>query len=94
MNLAQMRDYLQETYGIPIVLRKVGTSEVTCCYCKGVHKHDHAGYNTAGCDDETRFNGSGITVGDRFFVPNWGYHIIEFEDKEGVNRLIVPDAEP
>ena len=34
-----------------------------------------AGHHVAGCDDDDRFNGVGIVVGERYFVPNYGYTI-------------------
>lgn len=77
--------YLQDHYGIPVVLREQGTTAVTCPYCGG--KHDHIvqpGHHQAPCDDR----GIVIVVGDRHFVPNYGYQIIEFRKGKGVNELI------
>jgi hypothetical protein len=45
----------------------------------------------AGCDDEFRYCGAGIVIAERYFVPNYGYTIIEYEENDGVNRVIIPD---
>jgi hypothetical protein len=42
IDLEQMRGYLQELYGVPVVLRKKGTTGVKCPYC--MKKHDHCWY--------------------------------------------------
>ena len=83
-----MRLCIQEDRGIPVVLRKQGETYVKCPYC--LKKHNHAmnpGHHKAGCSDGDRFS-VGITIGDRYFVPNYGYTIVEYEEKDGVNTLI------
>ena len=89
MSLRQMREYLQEHYGSPVVLREQGTTSVKRPYC--FQHHDHGpqpGHQPAGCDDESRFSGIGIVVGERYFVPNYGYTIMEYLEENGVNKLI------
>jgi hypothetical protein len=31
------------------------------------------------CDDEDRFGGGGLVIGDRYFVPNYGYTFYEYK---------------
>ena len=89
MNLEQMREYLQDYYEIPIALRQQGTTNIECPYCG--KKHDHGqqpGHHVAGCAGSEY--GTGITVKERFFVPNYGYTIFEYEEGDGVNELTIP----
>ena len=89
MDLEQMRGYLQENHGILIVLRQQGTTRVKCPYCGKMHDHGpQPGHHVAGCDDNDRNNGVGIVVGERFFVPNYGYTIYEYKEGNGVNELM------
>lgn len=39
MTTNQMREYLQGYFGSPVVLRKQGTTSITCPHC--LKKHDH-----------------------------------------------------
>ena len=39
MNLEQVREYLQEYHGIPIMLRRPGTTSVKCRYCDCLHEY-------------------------------------------------------
>jgi F0F1-type ATP synthase alpha subunit len=33
----------------------------------------------------------GLVIGERYFIPNYGYTICEYVRHDGVNQLIVPD---
>jgi hypothetical protein len=91
MDLKQMRRYLQGRDGVPVVLRERGTVHITCPYCGKLHDHGrHAGFQVAGCDDNVRY-GIGIFVGERYFVPNFGYQIYEYrEGDDGIYELTIP----
>lgn len=71
------------------MLRKQGTTVIKCPYCGGLHDHDEPGHHVALCEDGLR--DQGMFVGDRFFVPNYGYTICKYKEGDGVNGLIVPD---
>ncbi len=93
MRLDQMQEYLQANRGVPVVLRKQGTTSVRCVYCRKLHDHSEpAGYHEAFCDEKDRLNG-GIVIGDRYFIPGYGYFIYDFKEAEGVNELVVPEEE-
>ena len=67
MSLEQMRLYLQELYGISIVLRKQGTTIVKCPYCSKMHYHGlQPEHHVALCEeaDRCKVNGIGIVIGD------------------------------
>lgn len=88
MSLEQMRVYLQEYHGIPIVLRKQGTTNVKCPYCKKLHDHGpQPGHHVALCDDNNRM-GMGLCVGERYFIPNYGNTICEYRvvGEKGTDR--------
>lgn len=54
-----------------------------------MHHGEITGHTMAAC---YRNGAEGITVGERFFIPNYGYTIFEYKKgKDGVNTLIVPD---
>lgn len=90
MDLDQMREYLQEYHGVPVVLREHGTTSIKCPYCLKIHDHaPQPGHHVALCDNNDRFNGVGIVVGERYFVPNYGYTIYEYKKGDGVNELLV-----
>lgn len=90
MDLKQMREYLQEYYGIPIALREQGARSVSCPYCLKRHRQGPgAGHRSADCDDNDR--GMKIVIGERHFVPNYGYTIYEYRAHGEVNELIVPE---
>lgn len=90
MNPEQMREYLQGYYGIPIAIWKQGTTVVVCPFCSKKHEHGkEPGHHPAGCEDDDRY--IGIAIGDRQFVPSYGYTICEYKESGGVNELIVPD---
>lgn len=90
MDLEQMRVYLQGLYGNPVVLREQGTTNISCPYCFKLHEHLQPGHHVALCDESDRYNGCGIVIGNRYFVPNYGYEILEYREADGVNNLIVP----
>ena len=52
MSLEQMREYLQQHYGIPVALREQGTNTVQCPYCHGKHHATETGHQGAGCKDD------------------------------------------
>lgn len=84
MSLKQMRAYLQEHHGIPIVIRQEGTGTVECPYCDDVHNHGpEVGHYPAPCQRE----GATIIIGDRTFIPNYGYTIFEYRTVGDVNQL-------
>lgn len=89
MNVSQMQAYLQAYYGIPVALRRKGTTKVTCPYCKKSHDHPpEPGYQPALCDYSERFNGLGLVINDRYFTPAYGIRIYEYEQINGVMHLI------
>ena len=89
ITLEDMRLHLQNDRGIPIVLREQGTTNVKCPYCLKLHSHAlNPGHHEAVCSDEDRYNGIGIVIGERYFVPNYGYTIVEYKEEGGVNMLI------
>ena len=87
--LEQMRVYLQHCYGIPIALRPQGIEGVKCPYCDCLHDHELPGHHVAPCKDEHQEQG--MFVGDRYFIPNYGYAVCEYREGDGVNELIIPD---
>lgn len=96
MSLEQLRDYLQDYFVKPIVLRLQGTTTVLCPYCSKLHHHEHSGRAVAACDEDVR-HAVGIIVGTRHFTPNWGYDIYEYRtrmdeaSRVGVNELFIND---
>ena len=94
MSLEQMRLYLQELYGISIVLRKQGTTIVKCPCCSKMHDHGpQPEHHVALCEeaDRCKVNGIGIVIVERYFVPNYGYTIYEYRERDGVNEFIIPE---
>jgi hypothetical protein len=88
MNLEQMRVYLQELHGVPVVLREQGTTSVKCTYCGKLHEHGGPpGHYVALCDDMDRFN-VGVVVGQRSYIPNYGYTLYDYRENGRVNELI------
>ena len=86
MSSEQMQAYLQEQYGVPIALRLQGTTMVKCPYCDSLHDHEtQPGHYVALCEDR----GQRVFIGDRFFVPNYGYTIFEYKEGDGVNELVM-----
>ena len=91
MSVEDMQMYLQDHYKIPIVLKMEGETTITCPFCMKQHSHDETGHCKAGCADEDRYNGIGLFISGRYFIPNYGYTICEYKEVDGVNELIIPD---
>lgn len=91
MGLGQLRDYLEQYFGIPIGLRRLGTSEVICPFCDEIHGTDVlSGHQEAGCDPNIRDNIE-IYINDRRFIVNYGMTVIDYkEDGKGVKEVIIP----
>ena len=91
MDLEQIRVYLQEHYGIPIVLRQQGMTSIKCLFCLKMHDHGpQPGHHMEGCNDDDRCIGIGIVIGERYFILNYGYTLFEYkEGADGVNDLLV-----
>jgi hypothetical protein len=88
MNLDQMREYLQEHHGVPIALREKGKTVIKCPHCQRLHDHGaQPGHHRALCDDKER-DALGLVVGDRCFIPNYGYIIYKYKSSSGINKLI------
>ena len=89
MSAEQMKEYLQQHYGIPIAIKEQGTTAVTCPYCAATHHSTGSGYTEAVCKDH---DWTGIVIGDRSFVPNYGFTVFTYTKKEdGVKELTMPD---
>ncbi len=89
MTRQQVSEILTEYMKKPIALRKQGSSHYKCPYCKNIHKSEPRPYHTSvPCVDESRFNGIGIIVEDRFFLPGYGVTIIEYVEDGDVNKII------
>ena len=93
MGLEDMRGYLQAYYGIPIVLRRQGDTKIKCPYCGKKHEHaEGSGHHEAPCNEADRHN-IAIIVADRSFVPNYGYTIVEYIERDGINQILPLDTE-
>ena len=87
MTINQMQKYLQDHHGIPVVLRKQGKPGVRCPYCTKTHHHNEGpGHYVADCDEKDR--NIGISIGNRHFIPNYGYLLLEYIVEDNVNKLI------
>jgi hypothetical protein len=92
MTLEQMRVYLQEYHGVPITLRQQGTTTVKCPYCLKTLDHGpDPGHHVAGCYGDDRSKGISINIGDRHFIPSYGYVVLEYREVNGVNELLSLD---
>ena len=91
VSVSDARDYLQDHFGVPIALKKRGYSSIQCPYCGKEHFYQGTGYQNIQCSKEDR-RGRSIIVGERSFVPNYGYTVVEYEEEEESNRVIVPDC--
>ncbi len=90
MTAAKAQVMMQQHMNKPVTLRKQGTSEYICPYCGETHEAEPGSYHTGvPCADEARFNGRGIIIGDRFFLPGYGLTIMEYQEGEKVNKIIV-----
>jgi len=90
MTLEQMQSYLQELYGLPVVLRKEGATMIRCAYCNKDHVSDPwSGHQVAACDDEDR--DIEIVIADRSFIPNYGYTTLDYRENGDVNELLTHD---
>lgn len=80
----EMQYYLQYLYQLPLVLREKGTFSISCPYCGESHTPgDVTGHVQAQCTTPS----PGIAIENRFFHPNYGYSIMEFEKKDGLCLL-------
>ena len=86
---SEMREFLQNEHGHPIALRLRGCVLVACPYCAKWHEHAPGpGHVDALCDESVRQTIT-IQVGDRQYIPNYGYTILEYEpDDEGVHQIV------
>ena len=89
MSLEQMREYLQEHYGVPIALREQGANTVQCPYCHGKHHATETGHQEARCEEDNF--GSGIVIGNRYFIKNYGYTVAEYIRGDKTNQLVVSE---
>ena len=76
---SEMQNYLQHLYQLPLALREKGVFTITCPYCSETHTH---GDVTGHVQTQCTLPSPGITIEDRFFHPNYGYSILEFEKKD------------
>lgn len=83
MTPQQMEGYLQHLYQLPVVLRKKGEKTVTCPYCLEAHTHEEVGHVNAQCTTQP----TGIVIGERSFHANYGYTVLEYEEKDGSHWL-------
>jgi hypothetical protein len=83
MTPEQMERYLQQLYQLPVVLRKKGEKTVTCPYCQEAHLHEEVGHVHTQCKVHT----PGIVIGERSFHANYGYTLMEYEEKGGSHWL-------
>lgn len=75
-----MQEYLQNLYGLPVVLKNKKWDAVLCPYCEHAHAVHSTGYTEAMCVERPK----AISVGGRVFHPNYGLHVFEFELENGV----------
>lgn len=88
MSLEEVRDYLNEHFGVPVVLRKKGETEITCPYCgQGHHHQKESGHYVALCDEGVR-EGVELVIGNRRFVPGYGHDVIHFKERDNVNVIL------
>lgn len=88
MTVQQMQEYLVERNGVPTVLRKVGVPSVTCPYSgKTVEIPPGTSYWKPDWMD-TADDYQGIVIGERVFVPSYGFRIYEYKQEKNINTLI------
>ena len=87
---SDVQESLQAYYGIPVALRQQGNTAVKCPFCGKMHKHaEGSGHHEAKCSENVE-----ITINNRSFVPtNYGYTIIEYVQKDGVNQILPIDQD-
>lgn len=90
LNPGEMQRYLQELYGLPVVLKLRGDAGVNCPYCLNRHDVNGNGYVEARCE----YQPQSIGIGERVFHPNYGLHVFEFEPREGSFSLFPPEYLP
>lgn len=78
MTIQQMQENLQQCHGRPIVLGEQGMTRCTCPHCQKAHESDPgSGHFNVACEDESRFNGVCVVVGDRRFMASHGVTAME-----------------
>lgn len=88
MSIMQLRDYLQDSTGVPVVLKEEGTDVVRCPYCNELHFVDaESGLHVADCSEDIRSE-IGIVIGERSFIPNYGFVVYSYRISHEVNELI------
>jgi len=88
--LEQMQSCLQELCGLPVVLRKEGTTVIRCAHCNKDHVSDPwSGHQVAACDGRDR--DIEIVIADRSFVPNCGCTTLDCRENGDVNELLTHD---
>ena len=87
MTVNQMQDFLIEQTGVPTVLRKEGSTTITCPYSgRKVEVSPGPGYYKPEGGDTS--DDHGIVIGDRVFTPAYGFKIIEYKQEGNTNALI------
>ncbi|CAB9516720.1 expressed unknown protein [Seminavis robusta] len=87
MKVGEMETYMQNYYGIPVALRLKGSTDVICPYCNEKHEHVDPGHHVAECDERVRLNVE-LLISGRSFNPNYGYTVIEYVERDGVNVVL------
>jgi hypothetical protein len=84
----QLRNYLQELYGMPVAVRMEESLPIKCPYCMQTHDCEPgAGHHIAQCT----YGGTEISIGTRSFIPSYGLTVFEYKNEGGVNKLTVPE---
>lgn len=63
---------------MPLALRKKDDNIVLCPYCFNIHTHKETGHVNAQCDTPII-----VVIGGRSFHSNYGFTILEYEQKDG-----------
>ena len=84
-----MQEYLQDFYKIPIVIREKGSTSIKCPYCSRLHAYspEELGHMMAQCEDCDTIV---LHIGDRSFIKPYGFSIVDYEEKDGLNHIILP----
>lgn len=88
LNPVEMQNFLQEVYGLPVVLKNKKWEAIYCPYCCNAHSVTGSGYVEAHCIDTPRT----IVITGRSFHPNYGLHVFEFEQGEDGSYHLSPPA--